>query len=176
MDMNLNLGSGEWPMNQPDWVDIDLPWDGVVRGSSMVFADMFTLPFPDNTFSRVYGGHVLEHIYWEELAAGRLDEVWRVCQPGAEVMVVGPCMKRALDQGEPLNILNAIIGAGESGWLYEGPGGHKWVPTEALTARAMRLAGLVEIEPLDVRAVRRPRWPNTQGATWQCALRARVPG
>jgi predicted SAM-dependent methyltransferase len=173
--IGLNVGSGEHPC-PGDWVNLDLRWHGVKVGPRMVYADAFVLPFGPETFDRLYLGHLMEHLWWQDIAAGKCDEFWRVAKPGAEVVVVGPCLHKALELNEPKFILEAIVGGGDSGWLIEGPGSHKWIPTEALTAKAMMLAGLVEVEPIDVGTIHFPQWPNAAPqARWQACLRARVP-
>lgn len=170
----LNVGSGEHPC--PGWVNVDLPWSGVKPGGLMVYADAFRLPFGDATFERVYMGHLWEHVWWHEIAGGAFDEIWRVMQPGAEVVVVGPCMRKAVEQQVPDTLLIAILGEGGGrAETIEGPGAHRWVATEALTAHAMSLAGLVDIETIDVRRLAMPLWPNpAPNALWQAALRARI--
>ena len=45
------------------------------------------LPFRDGSIERVYASHVLEH--FDDLV-GVMDEIWRVCQPGAHVYITVP--------------------------------------------------------------------------------------
>lgn len=161
--MNLNLGSGEHPTQLDDWVNVDLPWDGVRPVGRFVYGDAFTLPFADGVFDRAYLGHFIEHIWWRDLQRV-LDEVARVVV--GTVMIVGPAIDRAVAQAEPRWLVDAVVGAGE------GPGAHKWVPTEELHVIALELCGW-RPTVIDVRDVKPPLWPNpVPHATWQCAISA----
>ena len=139
-----------------------------------VVADIFDLAstFERGRFGQVYMGHLLEHIPWDRLPAF-WDAVWAVATPGAEVMVVGPCIIRAALTRQPVNILEAILADPRT------PGGglaHAWTPTEALTVEAVRLGGLEGIEVEDVELVAPPEWPNPDRSNWQTAVRAIIPG
>lgn len=172
--MNLNVASGLHPTVLPGWVNIDLPWDGVKRPT--VYGDAFRLPFRDRVFGRAYVGHFLEHL-WREQIGAFVAELSRVMVPGGEVMVVGPDIAKAVETGQPVSILRAIIGDEQGrplGSQLDGPGAHKWVATEALTVRAMTDAGLTDVRPVDVADVVPPVWPNVSQAPWQCAVTARV--
>lgn len=158
--MKLNLAHGTHPTGLPGWLNVDLPWDGV-RGAD-VYADAFSLPFRDAAFEAAYVGHFLEHVEWDLIPAV-LAELRRVLMVPALVMFVGPDIDRARAQGEPQLILDAITSLGG------GPGGHKWVATEALTAEAVERGGFSAV-PWPVAAVTSPDWPNPTTAAWQCAV------
>lgn len=159
----LHLGSGTHPSGREDWIDLD------IRDMAEVdlCADGMHLPFRSASFDAVYCGHVLEHIEWGTPLQGFLAEVARVMAPGARLAVVGPCIRRALVREEPMHVLDAIIGE------KEGPEGHRWVPTEALTLKAVRqvFPGAVSVP---VETVDRPTWPNPSTAGWQAAILAEV--
>lgn len=158
--MKLNLGSGQWPTDLPDWVNTDLPWEGVKPPD--VWGDAFDLPFPDNTFEAAYVGHVLEHVEWD-LIPVFLGELRRVLKTPALVMFVGPDIERARETGQPQSILDAITD------LNGGPGGHKWVATEALTVEAVERGGFAAV-PWPIANIAPPDWPNPTTAPWQCAV------
>lgn len=165
--MNLNLASGEHPTSLKGWVNVDLPWDGVKPPH--VYGDAFHLPFATRSFERAYLGHFIEHVRWRAIPA-MLIELRRVLTPKAPIMVVGPALDRALRQCEPEWLCDAIVGEGE------GPGAHKWVPTEELHSLALLAGGLEDVRIVDVRDIKPPIWPNpVPQATWQCALAATTP-
>jgi SAM-dependent methyltransferase len=159
--VKLTLGSGTHPTRLPGWLNLDGYADG-----AHVRADAYQMPFRAGVFDAVYLGHFLEHVWWDDLPVVGA-EIRRVLSPGAAVMVVGPDIARAVAQGEPRFILDAIISDG-----HLPPGGHAWIPTEALTVRAVAVAGFTDVAPVDVATVERPEWPNPTTAAWQCAVRA----
>lgn len=166
--MNLHIGSGNHPSNLPGWVDLDL---GLYEDTPpTVFGSAFHMPFPDDTFDRVYMGHFLEHLRWEDELLDALTEVKRVTRPGGTVMVVGPDIGKAVATNQPSWLLEAIIGGAPA----DSPGGHQWVATEGLTVLAMVRGGLTNVVPTDVAGVARPDWPNVSQAPWQCAVTATV--
>lgn len=160
--MRLNLASGTHPTDLPGWVNVDLPWDGVVDPD--VYGDAFALPFRTGSFEAAYVGHVLEHVPWGDLPA-MLGEVRRVLAPGAVVAVVGPDIELAIATCQPEWLLRAIDTLGG------GPGGHKWVATETLTVEALR-AVFPTAAAVPVGRVAPPEWPNVSTAPWQCAALA----
>lgn len=168
----LNVGSGTHPL--PGWVNVDPAPD--ISTTIDIVGRLPTLPFAAGTFDRAYAGHVLEHLRWgDELTAG-IQEIARVVRPGGTLMIVGPCIAKAAEQQNWL-IVRAIIGdfpGRPLGTVLDGPGCHQWIPTEALTVRAVQAAGLVA-DLVDVATVRQPEWPNVEpGGAWQTAMRCTV--
>ena len=169
----LNLGSGPWYAD--GWVNVDpvIP-DPPARPPDLQ-EDLWTMAMDGGyrgRFRQVYLGHVLEHIPWSRLEEFWADLKW-VAAPGAEVMVVGPCILRAVETRQPRSILEAILADPRH---PEGGLGHAWTPTEELTVEAVRLGGLQDVEVLDVGQVTKPEWPNPSTAPWQTAVRATIPG
>lgn len=169
----LNLGSGPWYAN--GWVNVDPVIPDPPARPPDVQADLHWLamdPAHAHRYGQVYLGHLLEHVPW-----GYLDVFWatlrNVAKPGAEVMVVGPCILRAVATNQPESILTAILADPRN---PDGGLGHAWTPTEALTVEAVRLGELQGIEVLPVGEVRPPEWPNPSIAPWQTAVRATIPG
>lgn len=160
--MKLNLAHGTHPSADPEWLNFDLPWEGVIGAD--VYGDAFVLPFRDGAFTAAYVGHFLEHIPWDLLPVV-LAELRRVLRAEAEVAFVGPCIDKAVATGQPDWLLRAID------VLSDGPGGHKWVATEALTVDAVR-AVFPNARAVPVADVDAPEWPNPTTAPWQCAVRA----
>jgi hypothetical protein len=127
------------------------------------------MPFEDDYFVKIYLGHILEHLVWERVPEA-LAEVRRVAKPGAQIMVVGPCIHKAVATKQPDWLFDAIIARPEA----EGGLNHAWTPTEAFTFEAMENGGLDNIQVVNIAAVTRPEWPNPSTAPWQCALKATV--
>jgi SAM-dependent methyltransferase len=108
----LNLGCG--PNAPPGWTNLDGSWNawfshhrhlrrvlrriGIINASnqgaqwnvSPVVHDLRKpLPFKENTFSAIYGAHVLEHLYRVE-ADALLAECNRILKPGGVIRLVVP--------------------------------------------------------------------------------------
>lgn len=166
--MNLHLGSGTHPSEIPGWLDLDLCVNDEIKPH--VAGSMFALPFPDDTFDRIYLGHVLEHLRWEDQLPDGLAEVRRVGKPGGQVMVVGPDIQKGIDTHQPDWLLTAIVSDAPA----SSPGGHQWVATEGLTVRALERGGFTDANPVNVADVKRPEWPNPSQAPWQCAVTATI--
>jgi SAM-dependent methyltransferase len=165
--LGLNIGSGPHPLAGWLNVDVNSEWYPDVVG------DGGRLPFRDATFDRCYLGHILEHLWWGEQVTSALLEIRRVCRPGSEVAVVGPCILKAVGRREPRGLLLDIVGRQEGAFT---PADHKWIPTERLTAEALRLGGLTDIRPVSIQTLRPPLWPNVApDSLWQAALLARTP-
>jgi len=161
----LNIGSG--PFYTDGWVNVDRYAD-----DADVSCSAFEMPFQDGMFRRVYMGHFLEHIPYDDIPH-LLDEVKRVCRPGAMIMVVGPCLDKARATHQPKWLIEQIA----ANPTPEMPGvGHEWSPTTDLTLQAMRNGGLEDVVEVDVRKITQPEWPNRATATWQVAARASTPG
>lgn len=92
-DRRLNFGCGI--DRKEGWINIDHNEDVVPD----VVADLSAvLPFADRTFARVYLGHVLEH-FREPMRV--LEEIWRVCEPDAQVMITSPHPTSKWAWGDP---------------------------------------------------------------------------
>jgi ubiquinone/menaquinone biosynthesis C-methylase UbiE len=156
----LNVSSGEHYC--PDWINFDL----LPQARLDLRADLFHLPFPDATFTKVYAGHTLEHLAWDHIPQA-LTEIRRVMVAGAELMVVGPDIERALLTNQPQWLLNAIVIDGP----HSGPGGHKWTATGLLTLLAVRTV-FPQAAEVPVAAADKPAWPNPTTIGWQCAVHA----
>lgn len=80
--MQIDLGCGR--AKRPGHVGLDLyPYEGV----DIVCDLEGRLPFEDNSVDRVYANHVLEHI---ERLVPLMQEIYRVCRPGASIQVRVP--------------------------------------------------------------------------------------
>lgn len=157
----INVGSG--PHYADGWLNVDaMPTDTGKQPDMLVTIQEFCTTFPKGAFKKAYVGHVLEHIHWDELQA----TVNNIAYVADVVMVVGPCMDKAILSQQPSWLLDAIRAPYE---LDNHPWSHKWTPTEDLTAQAIREAGY-DPRIVDVRKVRLPEWPNPSDAEWQTAM------
>jgi predicted SAM-dependent methyltransferase len=81
--ISLELGSGE-KLGTGDWVTLDfgpkcdLTWD-LRKG----------IPFPDNSVSKIYSSHLLEHLKYDEIVV-LLKECLRVLSPGGSLSACVP--------------------------------------------------------------------------------------
>jgi SAM-dependent methyltransferase len=84
--LTLNVGSNK---NTPsDCINLDLEaYPGVD-----VVANIVNIPFKDNTFDKVIAHHVLEHLYYYDVAAA-LKEFRRVLKPGGTAEITVPSMR-----------------------------------------------------------------------------------
>lgn len=58
----------------------------------------YPYPFEDNSVDEVYCSHVLEHL---DDFIKTMEELWRICKPGALIIVKGPYYKHKLAYGDP---------------------------------------------------------------------------
>jgi SAM-dependent methyltransferase len=157
--VKLNLGSGVHP-TPPGWTSVDAD----EQHTPDVIADVLSLPFPFRSADALYAGHLCEHIDLRVLPTA-LREWRRVLKPGGELMLVGPDIDRAVEQGVGKFLLDAIIKHG-TGW-----GGHAWTCSETVLAFLVENEGWT-VESVPITTVRSPEYPNVApDALWQYALR-----
>lgn len=164
--VGLNVGSG--PHYADGWCNTDiLPAPKGTRDPD-VLADIFDYPkvFEVGSFKKAYIGHVLEHIPFSETVDAVIS-ISYVVQPGSPIMVVGPCIDRAVATNQPESLLEAIRYNPDK---PQHPWSHAWTPTEALTHQIMLDAGLDRVEVLPISSVCKPEWPNPTTAAWQTAV------
>ncbi len=93
----LHIGCGVHKM--PDAIGLDItPLPGV---DVVVDLDREKLPFPDNSFERVYAHHVLEHL---RNLPDVMSELHRVCKPGAIIDVLVPYYTCVGAFGDPTHV------------------------------------------------------------------------
>lgn len=161
----LNLGAGRFPAPSP-WVNID-----VHPSFADVAADVRSLPFADNSVSRVYAGHVAEHLHLSALTAF-FDEIRRVLTDDGHVCFVIPDIdlaRRMVDRGEADASLLVVI---ERGVEYGDPGDwetHKWLPRlDTLVDAAVCHFTVTPVQHL--RELTAAGWPLVSEVGWQSAV------
>lgn len=92
-DLRLNLGSGQRPLDGFLGVDIK-------EGPGVAYqTDLFQAPWPwpDSSVAEAYSAHLVEHIPHYRPEYGGVDgwwvffnELYRVCQPDAKVVIIHP--------------------------------------------------------------------------------------
>lgn len=153
--MNLNLGCGEFYAE--GWTNVDLPSCPHRKDAE---ASVLSLPFEDGIAERVYCGHVLEHIFPQDIHRA-LREVKRVLKSGGSALVVGPDLSRA---GDDQKLREGIIYGGRR---WEGDE-HRWIATEGLTFQVCSsVFGQAQIVGIDDLS---DDWPIVSRAGWQCAV------
>lgn len=162
MSLRLNLGSGPHP-TPGGWLSVDSD----PAHSPAVLADVGALPFDDDSAEALYAGHLLEHVPLAAIAPV-LAEWRRVLASGGELVIVGPDIDRAVDQGEPAWLIAQIVAHGG-----DGPASHAWTCSETVLRHLLEQAGWT-VQPVDVGTISEPEWPNyAPQARWQLALRCR---
>lgn len=173
----LNVGCG--PHYAPGWLNTDV----VESDEYQIYPDLLVtrddlFPFSDATFSRVYLGHVLEHVPWPD-CEDFLKEVCRVTKPGGEVAIVGPDTKRtlrlwkdgALSESMVDSILEDATAHMTSG-EWEGAR-HQWNCYEERVLRLLDAVG-IDAEPVTLPELEANGWPVVSFAPWQFGVIARV--
>jgi len=80
--VRLNLGCGTRKLE--GYINVDCRRD---VNPDLVWDLERPLPFGDNVVDEVYTSHTLEHI---RNLVGLMEEIWRICKPGAIVTIVVP--------------------------------------------------------------------------------------
>lgn len=157
----INIGSGQHYAD--GWLNTDVvPTDKGRQPDLLIDIHDFLDTFEKHAFKKAYVGHVLEHIEWGDELTCAIQSIAYVAQ---NIMVVGPCINRAMDTNQPQSLIDGIKKSeGEPH-----PWSHKWTPTEELTYNAIKAAGF-EPHVVEVGVVRPPEWPNPSRAAWQTAM------
>jgi predicted SAM-dependent methyltransferase len=155
--LRLNIGSGDLPMREQAWVNID---ESPLAGVDLVLR-VPPLPWADGTVSEIYAGHFLEHLTREE-ATQFLDECWRVLVPGGRVGIMVPdtreVMRRYIhDEPAPMEFpagmhrdlrdLDECCAALIFSTLQ--PSHHQWAYDKFTLSRALSRAGFIDIGEFD---------------------------
>jgi SAM-dependent methyltransferase len=99
--MKLNLGCG--PKRMAGWVNVDKhPY---AQPDQVVDLESFPWPWPDSSADQILLNHVLEHLGQAPATfIGVMQELWRVCKPGAEVRIHVPDPRHETFLGDPTHV------------------------------------------------------------------------
>jgi predicted SAM-dependent methyltransferase len=89
----LNVGCGL--DIRPGWVNLDMVDYG---GNTLTDLNRYPWPFPDSHFDEVLASHILEHMGNFNAV---ITELWRVCRPGALIVVRVPFFLSTKYYSEP---------------------------------------------------------------------------
>src|SRR6266511_684156 len=166
--MRLNLGCGELPAPHP-WRNVDYQAPHTV---DEVVDLCGPLPWPRDSVTHVYMGHVLEHLTVED-ATSLLRRLLPLMAPGGQVMVVGPDVERGQAQhqsGEIDDGLWRVMRAGAGAQRWDGDR-HLWDCEPRMLERILCEAGWSDVREVPIDEV--PGfWPVVSRVTWQCAVGA----
>jgi predicted SAM-dependent methyltransferase len=96
-DIKLDLGCGGYPTKPQNIEPIDDTWtliDLYVDHPKIVKMDVRKLEYPDNSVTKIYSGHTLEHIPYPEIVYV-LKEWYRVLKTGGELILNVPDLEWA---------------------------------------------------------------------------------
>lgn len=132
------------------------------------------LPFPNCSAGRIYLGHVLEHVVWND-AERFLFDVHRTLDRGGELLITGPDTYRTLEQWRdgqlPWLLVQSVLEHAQVPSTTDWPeASHQWNCREDRVVELLLATGFVDIEPhTDPPA----GWPVVNWASWQCCVSAR---
>lgn len=162
--VKLNLGAGDRYVEG---------WHNVDSGSPHRKDQELDLrgPLPWSGVQFAYAGHVLEHLYVDDVLS-LLRRLLSCMASDGELMVVGPdvILAEAMAQAGTLDVAMSDLTNGGHRW----PGDeHRWHCTSAGLDQLLRCAGWSNVTPLSINEV--PQfWPVAdRGPQWQCAVSAR---
>lgn len=139
---------------------------------------------PDGSLDRVYAGHVLEHIPWDNCVEF-LRNIRRALKPGGELLVVGPDLRRTLDLWKDgaldWHMVDAVWESDDAFMIsdsviaWEGAR-HRWNCTEE---RVVALLECAEFSTIEHRCIQNELvgdlrdWPIVAYTNWQLSVWAR---
>lgn len=164
--MKINLGCGD--RYASGWINVDHSGSPHQKDETVDLTG--ALPWPEQSVSYVYAGHVLEHLTLD-VCTDLLGRLLRCARPGCEIMVVGPDVERAREMAVAGTLdvtLDSLI-YGASRW----PGDeHRWECNAQHVRRLLSDTGWSGVTELDITQVP-ALWPVAdRRPRWQCAVLA----
>jgi predicted SAM-dependent methyltransferase len=163
--VKLNLGCGD--RYESGWWNVDRP-DMPYRKDE-AFDLRQPLPWLDVT--HVYAGHVLEHMFVDEVLV-LLPRIRECINPDGELMVVGPdvILAQGMAVAGTLDVTMESLENGGHRW----PGDeHRWHCTQWGIERMLLVTGWQQIKRIGINQVP-DFWPVAdRRPQWQCAVSAR---
>lgn len=166
--LKLNLGCGQYRAPR-GWINIDHPSaESDLSIEADVYCDIADMPFRDSSASRMYAGHVIEHLSEADLYTVFM-ELDRVLGPDGKLMIVGPDMDRinAMGDDAPEWLLKAMQLGNEG---REGEH-HLWQPSEASVLSLLEHEGF-DARAVDLATIANDGWPLVAYTDWQFAIEA----
>lgn len=161
--MRLNLGAGDSYVQK--WHNVDRDSCPFKRDETVDLTG--PLPWPAESISLVYAGHVLEHLT-EDQCRTLLAELLKRMMPGGQILVVGPDLELAQRLGTgPHHTLDELR-HGARRW--EGDE-HRWECTTAKVVQLLTETGWSHVTDVGIGNVP-VFWPVVDRAPqWQLAVR-----
>jgi len=142
------------------------------------------LAVPEGSLERVYAGHVLEHVPWDECVEFLVD-IRRALREGGELVVVGPDLQRTLELWKAnqldWHMVDSVWESDDAFMIdpsvpaWKGAR-HSWNCTEARVIKLLEAAGFSEIEH---RCIQNQQvgdlrdWPIVAYTEWQFSVWAK---
>jgi hypothetical protein len=166
--MKINLGCGDrW---QAGWWNVDFA-GSPHRKDEEVDLRTNALPWAAGSVELAYAGHLLEHLYVDEVLV--LLTALRGCMaPGGELMVVGPdvILAQGMAVAGTLDVTMESLTNGGHRWHGDE---HRWHCTTWAIEALLRASGWSEVDRVGIANVD-PLWPVAdRRPQWQCAVSAR---
>jgi hypothetical protein len=172
--MQINIGCGPFRAPSP-WVNLD-----VVRIEGHIEPDVVVPSIWPETWgltgaTKVYMGHVLEHIQWE-LVPDFLQQVLDICEVGAEIAIVGPDIRKSVAKWKHDQLSwDDVMGALENHTSFQPAGEwdgarHQWNCYEQRVFDVAVHAGIGAIEAVPVNRSKLGAWPVTSYVDTQCCV------
>jgi hypothetical protein len=172
--MQVNIGCGPFRAPSP-WVNLD-----VVRIDGHIEPDIVVPSIWPETWgltgaTKVYMGHVLEHIQWE-LVPDFLRQVLDICVPGAEIAIVGPDIRKFVAKWKHGQLSwDDVMGALENHTSFQPAGEwdgarHQWNCYEQRVLDVAVHAGVGAVEAVPVNGSSLGAWPVTSYVDTQCCV------
>lgn len=189
----LNVGCGPHRAPAPWWNTDVIAVPGHIEPDQVV-DPRHPFPFGDRSMTRVYCGHVLEHIAWEAVP-NWLDGLARTMTDDGILCVVGPDTIEALERWRAgvetwAKVAAIIEGPGAyteaaEGWTWDrwDADRHHWCCHEDRVVEVLERCGWRDVTPiprlpdgrLDAATIRGDGWPLVDGSPCQFSVTARRP-
>lgn len=166
--MKLNLGCGD--RYAEGWHNVDFS-GSPHRKDEEVDLRTNSLPWGYGTVELAYAGHLLEHLYIDEVLA-MLVPLRRCMAPDGELMVVGPdiILAQGMAAAGTLDVTMDSLTNGGHRWLGDE---HRWHCTTWAVEALLRATGWHDITRVGIENVS-DIWPVAdRRPRWQCAVSAR---
>lgn len=166
--LRVNFGCGE--QYQAGWLNVD--HQGMPHKKDLELDVRSPLPW-EFSIKRAYVGHLLEHLYVDEVIVF-LQRLRKAMHPDGQLMVVGPdcILAEGLESSQTLEVPLEQIRHGAGRWTGDV---HRWECSAWGVYRLLQVTGWMNIQSIGINAVS-SEWPVAfRGPQWQCAVSA-VPG